>query len=125
MSTERCDGSPGTVRPTSLSFPVQHRGARFHLTARDAELVEQLQFAPELAAGDLAGEQLAVARQRATNLGGILVHEFDAEASCAQLDQAADVLGSGLRAIVENRVAATGVRPQRQLSAHAIAQRDA
>lgn len=45
-----------------LTLPVQGGWCGFHLSARDAELVQQLQLSPKLAAGDFAAEQLSVAR---------------------------------------------------------------
>ena len=93
-----------------------------HLAAGDAELVEELQFAPELRAGNFAAQQLAVSARWSRPLAGSLVQEFDAEMPHAQRQHPRDVLRPGLRPRIKDRVAAAGVRLDRVLGSDAVAQ---
>ena len=58
------------------------------LPAGNAELVDQLEFAPEVGAGELAGKEAAVTGKGAGDLGGGLGDEFHAEAPGAGREQA-------------------------------------
>ena len=103
---------------------MEDRCGGLHLAAGDAQLVEELQLPPQLAPGDLAAEQLAVARERPGDLAGVLVDELHAEAAGAEGEQAGDVVRPALGAVVEDGVPAAGVGPERELGPDPVAQRD-
>ena len=65
--------------------------------ARDAELVEQLQLAPELGTGDYAAQKLAIPGDGAGDLLRRFIQKFQPEVAHAQRDQPSGVFGTGLR----------------------------
>ena len=119
-------GQDTTKAPAAIQLFILLIGLRprrpANLPARDAELVQQLQLPPELRAGDLAPQQLAVTRNRLRRLVGRFVQELDSEMAHAQGQHAGNIIGAGLRQRVEDGVAAAGVRLDRVLRADAVAQ---
>src|ERR1035437_36078 len=92
------------------------------LAPRNAELIQQLQLPPELRAGDLAAQQLAVSRNSLRRLVGGFVQELDPEMPHAQGQHARDIIRARLGQRIEDGVAAAGIRLDRVLRAHAVAQ---
>ena len=93
-----------------------------NLAAGDSELVEQLQLAPQLRTGDFTSEQLAILPNRLFHLRGRFVKEFDSEMAHAQGKHSRNIIRAGLRQRVEDGVAASDIRLDRVLHAHAVAQ---
>ena len=93
-----------------------------HLAARDAELIEQFQFAPELRAGNFAPQQLPIFRDGADDFLGIFIQKFHAEIADAEREEPFHKFRAGLRLRIEDGVAAAGVGLERMLRAHAVAQ---
>src|SRR5438445_108072 len=95
-----------------------------HRPARHAELADQFQLAPELRAGDLAGQELAILADRLFHLVGSFIDKLHPEMPHPQGQHSGYVLRSRLGARVENSVAAAGVGLDDVLSADPIAQFD-
>src|SRR3989442_1419806 len=91
---EPAEGPAGP--PLSGAFAREDFWCGLHLAAGDAELVDQLQFAPQLRAADLSGEELLVTLHRAADFVGVFRQEFHAERACAELDQPRGELRAGL-----------------------------
>ena len=72
----------------------------FELAAGDAELVDQFHLAPDVRAGDLAPQELAVALHRVRDFVGRLIDEFHPELACAERQETVQKLRAGLRAVV-------------------------
>ena len=68
---------------------------------------------------------MLVARDRAHDFVGTFVDELDAEAAGAEFEEAGDVVGAGLGAVVVNGVAAAGVGFEGEFGADAVAEGDA
>jgi hypothetical protein len=92
------------------------------LAAGDTELVQQLKLTPELRAGDLAAQQLAVSSNRLGGLVRRLVEEFDSEMAHAQGQHAGDIIRTRLRHGIEDGIAAAGIRLDRVLRPDPVAQ---
>ena len=107
-----------------LRFLGDDAWRRFHLATGNAELVDELELTPQVRAGDFTAHELAVARQRPRDLFGALIDEFDAEAAGAKFDQPGDIFGTGLGAVIEDRVAAAGVGLEREFGADPITEGD-
>ena len=87
-------------------------------------MVEEFEFAPEIGAGDFAAEEALVLRDRADDLVGGFVDELDAEAAGAEGEEAVEVFGAGLGAVVVDSVAAAGVGLEREFGAGAVLEAD-
>ncbi len=96
----------------------------FHLSASDAELVLQLQLAPEFTAADFTAQQRLVTLNDPRYFTCRLVDKLQPEMPRSQRAQPLDALRAGLGTRVENRVAAPGIRAQRVLQADTVTQLD-
>src|SRR5580704_8133656 len=94
------------------------------LAAGDAELVLELEFTPEFATVNFATEQLAVHGDGLFHLLRGFVEEFDSEFARAEGAHAGDVFRAGLRAGIEDGVAAADIGLERVFRADAVAEQN-
>src|SRR5260221_9632474 len=92
------------------------------LSPGHAQLVQQLEFTPQLGPVDFTVYQLAVSGNGLADEGGRFVEELDPEIADAQFDHPRNIIGAGLGASVEDSVAAAGVGLDGMLRADAVAQ---
>lgn len=97
-------------------------GSSRHLSASDAELIEQLKLAPKLLSVDPAAEQLPIFLDGGFYLRRRFIQKLDAEMARTQGDHALDIFRPRLRQRIEDRVAATNVSFDGVLGADAVAQ---
>src|SRR5215472_17960828 len=101
---------PKQIARIAIGFkPCKTAKSFTHLAARDAELVEQFQFSPELRTGDFAAQKLAVFRNCLRDYIRRFVQKLHAEMSHPERQQPLHEFRAGLRLRIEHGVAAARI----------------
>lgn len=99
--------------PTCRSLESSGGGksaGRFECSAGYSELIDQFEVPPKLSAFDFAMEEQMILPEDGFHLVRTFVQEFDPEGRRACLNEGTEVIRAGLRAAVEDRVSASGIR---------------
>ena len=87
-------------------------------------MVDKLQFAPEVGAGDFAAEKAAILGDHAFDFSRCFIHEFDAKMACTDGAKSLEIFGASLGHGIEDSIAATSVGLERMLRADAVLELD-
>lgn len=74
-----CPSGKESIRSGGSALSTDDLRCGLHLAAGDANLVDQLQLAPEVRAGDHAAQELRIPRHRPKDLVGAFIEEFHAK----------------------------------------------